>query len=112
MLMPESNQTLMSMVCFWHVTSVMQNMICKAPRSRHPLFPYKEVGTVTSYEPNTVTGVLFPTQKCLGEYTTRSVPTPQDWKRTFAYQDITNADQLLNQNRAYIEALQGIYRKN
>ena len=110
--MPESNQTLMSMVWFWHVTSVTQNMICKTPSSRHPLFPYKEVGTITSYEPHTVTGVLFLNQKSLGEYTTCSVPTPQDWKRTLTYQDITNSDWLLNQNRAYLEALQGIYREN
>ena len=62
MLMPESNQTVMSMVWFWHVTSVSRNMICKTPSSRHPLFPYKEVGTVTSYEPNMIAGVFFPTQ--------------------------------------------------
>ena len=112
MLMPESNQTVMSMVWFWHETSVSRNMIRKTPSSRHPLFPYKEVGTVTSYEPNMIAGVFFPTQGCLGEYTTCSVPTPQDWTRTLAYQDITNDDRLLNQNRAYFEALQGIYREN
>ena len=76
------------------------------------MFPYKEVGTVTSYEPNMIAGVFFPTQGCLGEYTTRSVPTPQDWKRTLGYQDLTNADQLLNHNREYLEALQGIYGEN
>ena len=90
----------------------MQNVICKTPSSGHPLFPYKEVGTVTSYEPNMIAGVLFPTQGSLGEYTTRSVLTPQDWKRTLGYQDLTNADRLLNQNRAYLEALQGIYGEN
>ena len=69
-----------------------QNVLCKTPSSRHPLFPCKEVGTVTPYEPNMIAGVLFPTQGFLGEYTTRSVLTPQDWKRTPRYQDLTNAD--------------------
>jgi len=59
-----------------------------------------------------IAGVLFPTQGSLGEYTTCSVLTPQDWKRTLGYQALTNADQLLNQNRAYLEALQGIYGEN
>ena len=85
----ESNQTLPCTMWFWRITGVRQNVIRRTPRSGHP-----------SYQFN----VWFLPRVFFGEDTTRLAPVPQDSKRALGYQDLMNADQLLNKKKSMFQA--------
>ena len=93
----ESNQTLPCTMWLWRITGVTQNVIRRTPRSGHP-----------SYQFN----VWFLPRVFFGEDTTRLAPVPQDSKRALGYQDLMNADQLLNKKKHVSSFLQEIYRQN
>ena len=71
------------------------------------------MGTLTSYEPKTIAGVVFPTQVFLRRIYHAISARASGLEEKLGYQDLTNTDQRLNQNTAYLEAfLQGTYGEN